>query len=604
MSTIDETGTNESNTKGEERTPTGDVEEPASRKKSKPDPLRLISQNIFNRKDELKQEYALNKPYPHVVLSDLFEDSFLEKLILEIKDHSVVTFKESDLYKVYQSMDFANLNPNDPDVVKKLPHVMQLRELLYSTEWRRFIEEVADLPPGILSDQIDCACNCHITGCHLLCHDDVIGSRCISYILYLTEKDWKREEGGALELYGCVDPEAIQRVPDVVPLRTYLPILNNMAFFKVEPGTSFHAVQEVLGDRPRLSLQGWFHYDATSKKPSNQLATLDMLKGKDSTSREGDEGEEFLPNPVEENDDKSDLTVLSDADSEYLGTYINRTYLCTDELRKINDLFEEESSVRLHDFFCKDIVAELEKAMEVEDANMKTKFFEMENYSRGSNSNWSLVGPCHKQRYLEFQPDEQSGSSGNDQGVGGVLFRLKRDVFESPQFRRYLHVATSLGSPLAQRGRIRRFRPGLDYTVAHHGLLLPEGSPPILDATMCFVLDKCLDKPENETESEDITWESGNFGGFECYIEADEQEDNVASANDKNNANDPAEEYNEDDESPLLSVSACNNTLSLVLRDVGSMRFVKYVGARAPSSRWDIAMEYKVPHDDNDSDEA
>ena len=40
-------------------------------------------------------------------------------------------------------------------------------------------------------------------GCHLLCHDDVIGTRRVSYIIYLTDPDdeWRDEDGGALELY-------------------------------------------------------------------------------------------------------------------------------------------------------------------------------------------------------------------------------------------------------------------------------------------------------------------------------------------------------------------------------------------------------------------
>ncbi len=43
-----------------------------------------------------------------------------------------------------------------------------------------------------------------------------------------------------------------------------------------------------------------------------------------------------------------------------------------------------------------------------------------------------------------------------------------------------------------------------------------------------------------------------------------------------------------------MSVSPVSNTLSLVLRDEGVMRFIKYVSAGAPSSRWDISTEYKV----------
>ena len=90
------------------------------------------------------------------------------------------------------------------------------------------------------------------------------------------------------------------------------------------------------------------------------------------------------------------------------------------------------------------------------------------------------------------------------------------------------------------------------------------------------------------TEEDRYAWEGGDVGGFECYIEAD----------DETQENEAADEYNEDDDTQLLSVSASNNTLSLVYRDPGTMRFVKYVGSSAPSSRYDISMEYQVPPDD------
>ena len=52
--------------------------------------------------------------------------------------------------------------------------------------------------------QVDCATNLHTQGCHLLVHDDVIGTRKVSYIIYLTNPDesWSEADGGHLELYG------------------------------------------------------------------------------------------------------------------------------------------------------------------------------------------------------------------------------------------------------------------------------------------------------------------------------------------------------------------------------------------------------------------
>ena len=55
---------------------------------------------------------------------------------------------------------------------------------------------------------------------------------------------------------------------------------------------------------------------------------------------------------------------------------------------------------------------------------------------------------------------------------------------------------------LAARGEVRRFRPGLDYTVAHYGVLTQD---PQLDAVLCFVDDAGGAARE--------AWEGGEVGG-------------------------------------------------------------------------------------------
>ena len=57
------------------------------------------------------------------------------------------------------------------------------------------------------------------------------------------------------------------------------------------------------------------------------------------------------------------------------------------------------------------------------------------------------------------------------------------------------------------------------------------------------------------------------------------------------------------EDGPLVSVHAVSNTLSLVLRDDGVMKFIKYISAGAPSSRWDVSAEFKVDLDDDNEDE-
>jgi hypothetical protein len=53
------------------------------------------------------------------------------------------------------------------------------------------------------------------------------------------------------------------------------------------------------------------------------------------------------------------------------------------------------------------------------------------------------------------------------------------------------------------------------------------------------------------------------------------------------------------DAAGVINVPAASNSLHILLRDKGLMRFVKYVSAEAPGSRWDVAMEY-LPEDDGE----
>ncbi|KAK9728977.1 putative component of NuA3 histone acetyltransferase complex [Basidiobolus ranarum] len=125
--------------------------------------------------------------------------------------------------------------------------------------------------------------NIYRNGCHLLNHDDVIGTRRVSYILYMPNPDepWEVEYGGALELYPVVEKGA----PAVCPTVSIPPKWNQIAFFTVQPGHSFHSVQEVVVDNPRLSIQGWFHipqegelgYDA-EKQAGEAPSSLQQLQ--------------------------------------------------------------------------------------------------------------------------------------------------------------------------------------------------------------------------------------------------------------------------------------------------------------------------------------
>ena len=94
-----------------------------------------------------------------------------------------------------------------------------------------------------------------------------------------------------------------------------------------------------------------------------------------------------------------------------------------------------------------------------------------------------------------------------------------------------------------------------------------------------------MDDTSDEAEA---VWQSGEMGAFHCYIAAEDEATTAAEVY----VNDDAEENN------LVSIQPKTNTLGLVLRDPGTMSFVKYVSALGMGSRWDVAATYEIDPDD------
>lgn len=308
-------------------------------------------------------------------------------------------------------------------------------------------------------------------------------------------------------------------------------------------------------------------------------------------------------------------------DLSFLSRWINPAYLDPANVSLLREKMEQDSSVQLREFLKPEIARCIRVATRREDAHDQLGNGNVPSHGAGVHRGWRAVGPTHKQKVMVFGgDDDDSGATKllNDlnqradadslskktrnkgkaaetdwpafwqaqhgQTAGGLLQLVSEDLFRSEQFARLLTSLTGL-RPTAHACNVRRFRPGLDYTVAHHGILTTD---PRLDATFCVV--------DDEGDLNASAWDFGEVGGFECYIAADEDGD--VATDEVYNAN------AEEDVDELLSVSASFNTLSLVHRDEGLMRFVKYVSHLAPSSRWDIAAQYTVEGvADSDEDE-
>ena len=249
--------------------------------------------------DRLATSYVSSEPFKHALVDKLFRDDFLQKVKDECLSELHFTEKETDIYKVRvlidqsyrlaewrsffssffpsslqvnQTGDLASLSYLSEQQLALLSNLVKLRDALYSTEFRNFLRTVTGCGP-LSGVKRDMSVNTYRKGCHLLNHDDVIGTRRVSYILYMPLPNyqlWQKDWGGALELYPVKEREGtkgggvLELEPEPVPAKSIPPAWNQFVLFEVQPGRSFHSVEEVVVGEgedgwQRLSISGWFH---------------------------------------------------------------------------------------------------------------------------------------------------------------------------------------------------------------------------------------------------------------------------------------------------------------------------------------------------------
>src|SRR5690606_33910398 len=127
----------------------------------------------FDRKihNSYADEYAKSAPYKHAVIHDLVDDKLLRSVRDEIRNNVHFTPKETDIYKIHQSGDLANLDGLDDESLAKLPSLLRLRDAVYSEAFRDYISHITGCGP-LSGRKTDMAINVYTPGCYLLCHDD------------------------------------------------------------------------------------------------------------------------------------------------------------------------------------------------------------------------------------------------------------------------------------------------------------------------------------------------------------------------------------------------------------------------------------------------
>ena len=567
------------------------------------------------------------------------------------------TPKETDIYKIHQSGDLANLDGLDGSTLELLPSLLTLRDDMYSSDFREYLSTVTGSGP-LSGKKTDMAINVYTPGCHLLCHDDVIGSRRVSYILYLTDPDepWKEEWGGALRLYATQtyteDGGEVTKVPSPDSSVSIPPAFNQLSFFAVQPGESFHDVQEVyageekkdkekVDERVRMAISGWYHipqegedgYVEGLEQRLAEKSSLMQLQGKADKYElpkaavepyKKSSGDIGLPTPSSQGD-----PVLSEEDLDLLVKYIAPSYLTPDTLESVSSFFAEECSLCLDTFLAQKFSDSVRYYIE----SQESQTLPSESTQIEKTTPWTVARPPHKHHFL-FQ---QASSSERGESP---LRELLEDLFPSEAFQKWLSLATGQ-TVLSHDLLVRRFRRGSDYTLATG---YEEDVPRI---ELCLSLTPTSGWGDNPTESEKDTdgqattkgkgdddevttaADEPGVGGYLVYMGGEDEDDpdhdeagsdhgvevpldrstgarSTRAARPKKSKQDPAIYLGggeDEDDGVLFSMPAGWNRLGIVLRDKGTMRFVKYVSRMAKGDRWDLTGEFAILDGESDDEE-
>ncbi|KAM3428282.1 hypothetical protein NHJ13734_008657 [Beauveria thailandica] len=612
---------------------------------------------LFDKKnlDAYRTEYAESSPYKHAVIHELVNDKLLRSVRDEVRANVHFTPKETDIYKIHQSGDLANLDGLDDESLAKLPSLLTLRDAIYSESFRHYVAGITGCGP-LSGRKTDMAINVYTPGCYLLCHDDVIGSRRVSYILYLTDPDtpWQPEWGGALRLFPVQEKEGDDGVvaktplPDVV--KSIPPAWNQLSFFAVQPGQSFHDVEEVYhaetkeqlkkdGGRVRMAISGWFHIP--------QPGEDGFVPGEEEKNAENSSLMQLRGNPAQydapkarvvpvANTDKrgetegEDADEFDEADLTFLLQYISPTYLTPDTLGQASDFFLDRSIITLDNFLCSKFAERMRKYVE----EQEKKGLPAESSAIEKTTPWKVARPPHKHRYLYQQPSlpDELRTSRDESPITELLDH----VLPSRAFRHWLAVAAH-GLILNHDIVARRFRRGQDYTLAtnHKGPARLEMNLSITPTPGWGEDDDGEEAEEEEEEEdeeeaakpkgkakakakakadakgkgkakakaaeEDDAKEVDDVGGQEVYMADDD-----GDGDDDNDEQEDAAVYktSSDENNILFHQNASWNRLTLVLRDSGTLKFTKYVSRKAQGDRWDIWGLFDIEDEGDDSSDS
>ena len=182
----------------------------------------------------LKVQFMNNKPFPHLVLPEFFNSKTLTKVLAELTKEEF-HIKNSDLFTLHQTSSLSHTHN---------PILKEFYNFLNSKEFKEFIYNNTGIKAF---GEIDCYGFQYKDTNYLLPHDDSSEDRKIAYVVNLS-KNLTSESGGSLQFF---------KKDQIV--KTITPEFNTFVMFQVIPGKTYHQVTEILENKERYTISGWFN---------------------------------------------------------------------------------------------------------------------------------------------------------------------------------------------------------------------------------------------------------------------------------------------------------------------------------------------------------
>ncbi|KAF5374016.1 hypothetical protein D9615_009924 [Tricholomella constricta] len=496
------------------------------------DPTSQFANDLFdhNKIMAFNAGYVNNEPFKYAIVEKLFQDELLKKVRDECLSELNFTEKETDIFQVNRTEDLASLTESQ---ISLLPSLFTLRNALHSAKFRFFLQTVTGCGP-LSGKKLDMSVNSYTTGCHLLSHNDVIGTRRVSYILYMPLPHytfWQKDWGGAFELYPVKMGADGHLEPETVPSKAIPPTWNQFIFFEVQAGKSFHSVEEVVvgreaeDERKLLSISGWFH--AAQEGEEGYIPETVPPEVRSSREQLTSTSIVFSPYPEFPEAPHSD-TALSEEHICFLSEFLNPVYLQPRTMKTLSSRFADKVFIELECFLANSLAESLQPRLseiDSKDGLGEDRAGRIPPHSSGTQGAWTVKGPPHKWRYCSLKPREagapaeavipRAAQTSSDE----ILRSLQDELFPSPAFRAWLAMISNL-VPLGHAAEARRFRPGLDYMLA-----TSEEKEARLDVVLSLTPEQGTVEGSSNSLASAL---EEQWGGWVCYMAPHNEEDDPA----------------------------------------------------------------------------